>query len=111
MLSLGYTTYVAQGGDWGSLVTRRLGQLFPQHCKAIHVNMLFTLGTPRITQGPLIWLKWVTLIGPALLYEKREITALKQFQKFRDSEAGYQVSSPAVCLIGDRRFKGLNRRV
>ena len=92
MITLGYTKYVAQGGDWGALITRRLAQLHPENCKAIHVNMLLTIGTPRITRDPWIWLKWVTLIGPALLYDKREIAALKVIQKFRDSESGYQVS-------------------
>src|SRR5271170_2679423 len=91
MLALGYDKYVAQGGDWGSLVTRRLGQLYSDHCKAIHVNMLFTLGIPRITQGPLVWLKFVTLIGPIFLYDKREIPALKNFKEFREIETGYQV--------------------
>src|SRR5277367_1829775 len=99
MLELDYPTYVAQGGDWGSLVTRRLGQLYPSHCRSIHVNMLFTLGTPRLTQGPLIWLKWVTLIGPILLYDKREIPALQMFQKFRELETGYQVPSCTVLRV------------
>jgi len=99
MLALDYPTYVAQGGDWGSLVTRRLGQLYPTNCRAIHVNMLFTLGTPRLTQGPLIWLKWVTLIGPVLLYDKREIPALQMFQKFRELETGYQVSNPSLPMV------------
>ena len=98
MIALGYTKYVAQGGDWGFVITRRLGQLYPENCKAIHVNMLFTRGTPRITQGPLIWLKWVTLIGPALLYDKREIEALKYIKKFNDFETGYQVpTGGGVC--------------
>jgi pimeloyl-ACP methyl ester carboxylesterase len=93
MMALGYSSYVAQGGDWGSIICRRMAQLYPDHCKAIHLNMLFTIGTPRFTQGPLIWLKWVTLAGPILFYDKREITALKQFQKFRKEESGYQVPS------------------
>eukprot|EP00935_MAST-01C_sp_MAST-1C-sp1_P000285 g285.t1 len=38
---LGYTTYFAQGGDWGVAVTRALGVLFPQNCVAIHVNGTF----------------------------------------------------------------------
>src|SRR5271167_4318200 len=83
MVLLGYKKYVAQGGDWGSLIARRLAQLFPQNCKAIHLNMLFTLGPPTFRQGPLIWFKWVTLIGPAFLYDKREIHALKFFQKWQ----------------------------
>jgi hypothetical protein len=94
MIALGYPEYVAQGGDWGSLIARRLGQLYSNNCKAIHVNMLFTLGTPRFTQGPLIWLKWVTLIGPALLYDKREIEQLKNFKKFYETESAYQVFLP-----------------
>lgn len=37
---LGYGSYVAQGGDWGSAVTTALGIRDPDHCKAIHVNMV-----------------------------------------------------------------------
>ena len=95
MLALGYTKYVAQGGDWGYVIVRRLAQLYPENCRAIHVNMLLAIGTPRITRGPLIWLKWVTLIGPALLYDKREIKALKHIQDFMELGSGYQVFPPA----------------
>ena len=58
MLKLGYEQYVTQGGDWGYLehhiamiiqllliyhlhsfhVTRVMGLLYPQHCKASHMN-------------------------------------------------------------------------
>jgi pimeloyl-ACP methyl ester carboxylesterase len=37
---LGYGEYVAQGGDWGSLVTSWLGVDFPGHVRAIHLNMM-----------------------------------------------------------------------
>lgn len=37
---LGYARYVAQGGDWGSLVTSWLGVDFPESVAAIHVNMM-----------------------------------------------------------------------
>jgi pimeloyl-ACP methyl ester carboxylesterase len=37
---LGYDSYVAQGGDWGSAVTTALGVRDPTHCRAIHVNMV-----------------------------------------------------------------------
>ncbi len=36
---LGYTRYVAQGGDWGAQVATRIAALDPQHCVAIHLNM------------------------------------------------------------------------
>jgi pimeloyl-ACP methyl ester carboxylesterase len=37
---LGYKTYVAQGGDWGSLITSWLGVDFAQSVMAIHINMM-----------------------------------------------------------------------
>ncbi len=37
---LGYDQYLAQGGDWGGLVTGFLGLDHPAHVKAIHLNMM-----------------------------------------------------------------------
>jgi pimeloyl-ACP methyl ester carboxylesterase len=39
MARLGYDRYVAQGGDWGSIVTQSMGQTETEHCAAIHINM------------------------------------------------------------------------
>ena len=36
---LGYSTYLAQGGDWGAMVTSWLGREHGQHARAIHLNM------------------------------------------------------------------------
>jgi pimeloyl-ACP methyl ester carboxylesterase len=38
--ALGYESYVAQGGDWGSIVTGWLGYRHAPACKAIHLNMI-----------------------------------------------------------------------
>jgi len=46
MLALGYEKYVAQGGDWGSMVVRVMGLDFPESCVAVHVNMVVA-GVPR----------------------------------------------------------------
>ncbi len=40
MARLGYSSYVAQGGDWGSAVTTAIGIRDVGHCRAIHVNMV-----------------------------------------------------------------------
>jgi pimeloyl-ACP methyl ester carboxylesterase len=48
MVQLGYDRYVAQGGDWGGLVTRRLGEAHADHCVAIHCNMLFAMPGPDV---------------------------------------------------------------
>ncbi len=39
MARLGYDRYVAQGGDWGAMVTQAIGQSQTEHCAGIHVNM------------------------------------------------------------------------
>ena len=39
MLALGYDQYVTQGGDLGYAVTRAMALHYPQHCKAVHLNM------------------------------------------------------------------------
>ena len=39
MARLGYDRYVAQGGDWGAVVTSSIGLSETKHCAGIHVNM------------------------------------------------------------------------
>jgi len=39
MCRLGYDSYFAQGGDWGSIVTSAIGVQNKGHCRGIHVNM------------------------------------------------------------------------
>ncbi|TFK73183.1 alpha/beta-hydrolase [Pluteus cervinus] len=49
MLALGYDQYVAQGGDWGFIITREIAHSYPKHCKAWHTN--FPLApAPRVFQ-------------------------------------------------------------
>ena len=55
--ALGYDRYLAQGGDWGSLVTSFLGLDFPEHVRAIHLNMmgLRPHGGPK-SQDEIAWI-------------------------------------------------------
>jgi len=39
MKRLGYTRFVAQGGDWGALITEIMGAIAPPELAAIHTNM------------------------------------------------------------------------
>ena len=40
MAALGYDRFGAQGGDWGSAVTTRIGAQHPDRCIGIHLNMV-----------------------------------------------------------------------
>lgn len=46
MARLGYDGYVAQGGDWGSMISTRIGIQDPEHCAGIHLNMLIAVPGP-----------------------------------------------------------------
>ena len=52
MLRLGYTSYVAQGGDWGSAVTTAIGLQNLGNCEAIHVNMPSAGATKAARENP-----------------------------------------------------------
>jgi epoxide hydrolase len=67
MRRLGYTRYVAQGGDWGSLITTTLAQQQPPGLAAIHLNMPFVFPDPVPTTG----------LSAA---EQRAVDAFKRFQ-------------------------------
>eukprot|EP00775_Hariotina_reticulata_P001370 gene1370-1712_t len=43
MTSLGYSKYLAQGGDWGGIICRALAKYHTRSCAAVHVNMCLAL--------------------------------------------------------------------
>ena len=47
MRRLGYQRYGAQGGDWGSSISRELGVIAPDHVAGVHLNML----SPYVARG------------------------------------------------------------
>ena len=44
MARLGYDRYAAQGGDWGSHISRELAIEDPEHVVGVHLNMLMNTG-------------------------------------------------------------------
>ena len=46
MARLGYDGYIAQGGDWGSMISTCIGLQDPEHCAGIHLNMLIAVPGP-----------------------------------------------------------------
>ncbi len=73
MPRLGYSRYVAQGGDWGAMVTTCIGIQDPEHCIGIHLNMPIAPPDPA-TMGDLT---------------DREKAALAGMQHYNDWDSGY----------------------
>ena len=69
---LGYTRYVAQGGDVGAAVTDAMGRQAPQGLVGIHTNLLVTV-----------------LAGPQPTESEQERAAEDQLATFRESGFGY----------------------
>jgi len=73
MARLGYDRYVAQGGDWGALITTCIGIQDPVHCAGIHLNMPIVPPDPA-TMGSLT---------------PREQSALAGMKHYQDWDSGY----------------------
>ena len=73
MVRLGYDRYVAQGGDWGSSITTRIGAQNLGHCAGIHVNMPVAFPTAEEMSD----------------LNDVEVAALAKFQRYQDHDSGY----------------------
>jgi pimeloyl-ACP methyl ester carboxylesterase len=72
---LGFKRFAVQGGDWGSAVTSRIGEVYARNLYGIHINMI--------------------AIGPsegrsAIELTPEEKVFLGNMEKFRTHETGYQ---------------------
>jgi pimeloyl-ACP methyl ester carboxylesterase len=72
MNRLGYTRYVAQGGDVGAAVTDAMGRQAPEGLLGIHMNLLVTV-----------------LAGPQPAESEQERAAADQLATFRENGFGY----------------------
>ncbi len=73
--ALGYSRFAAQGGDWGSAIVSRMGEVYAKSLYGIHVNMIATAPT----QGR---------SAPEL--SAAEKSFLADADKWRRAETGYQ---------------------
>jgi pimeloyl-ACP methyl ester carboxylesterase len=73
MRRLGYTRWVAQGGDWGAAVTTQIGVQAPDGCAGIHVNMPVARPTAEDLANP----------------SPEELKALAALQHYQEWDSGY----------------------
>src|SRR5829696_7195908 len=71
---LGYGRFAAQGGDWGSFVTARLGHAYPERMIGIHLNLLPVRRDPAALASP----------------TPEEARYLQELAVFLKEETGYQ---------------------
>jgi pimeloyl-ACP methyl ester carboxylesterase len=88
MHALGYDKYVAQGGDWGSTISRMLGIEFTKTCRAAHVNLLRGVEPPRWYRNPWVWFKMNSQLVPD---SKEEEYMMARSRWFNRDETGYRV--------------------
>lgn len=93
MSRLGYDAYVAQGGDWGAVVTASIGARDAAHCQAFHLNMVVAPPDPD-TMDSLTDLETSALAGMQH-YQEKDSGYSKQ-QSTRPQTLGYGLAdSPA----------------
>jgi pimeloyl-ACP methyl ester carboxylesterase len=85
MLSLGYEQYVTQGGDWGMMITRAMGILYPSSVKASHINMV-RASAPAWSKNPLLALQ-----HKLMPYSKRDTDGFARSQWFLKEGSGYRL--------------------
>jgi pimeloyl-ACP methyl ester carboxylesterase len=87
MARLGYDRYMAQGGDWGAMVTSCIGAQDPEHCLGIHLNMAIAPPTPESMND----------------LTEFEQGALAGMQHYQDKDSGYskqQSTRPQTLAYG-----------
>ena len=87
MVRLGYDSYVAQGGDWGALVTTYIGMQNLGNVRAIHTNMPVASPTPESLENP-------------TEEEQRALAALGYYDKWDSGYAKQQSTRPQTLGYG-----------
>jgi len=93
MLRLGYTRYLAQGGDWGSMVTTMIGVQNLGMCAGLHVNMP-NVGPDPETMNELTELEQRALAG--MKFYKNHDSGYAKLQSTRPQTLGYGLADSPI---------------
>ncbi|KAI9930897.1 hypothetical protein MW887_010548 [Aspergillus wentii] len=101
------TSLAIQAGDWGSMIARVMGQFYPQHIKAVHLNFV-PVPPPYPWKHPLIFLQSLLTIpfspkNKAYLSTTRDYmtkgNAYLRQQATRPQTLGYALHDSPVALL------------
>ena len=93
MLRLGYQYYFAQGGDWGSMVTRAIGEQNLGHCAGLHINMVSVKPDPA-TMNDLTEQEQDSLVGRK--HYKNIDSGYSKIQSTKPQTIGYALTDSPV---------------
>ncbi|KAJ3368998.1 hypothetical protein GGF31_005959 [Allomyces arbusculus] len=88
MIKLGYLKYLAQGGDWGSIIARQLAVNHVQNCVGIHINLVVV--PPPKSVGFLPYLLLIYAGKGSYVLSKQELKWLEETQDFLKKYTAYQ---------------------
>ncbi|KAJ7754223.1 Alpha/Beta hydrolase protein [Mycena maculata] len=89
MLALGYNEYVTQGGDWGSMITRKVAAIYGgKHSKAWHTNFPL-IRPPAFSSNPLRLISALSMLLSLLWLSPEEKSGLERSEETRRSGLGY----------------------
>jgi pimeloyl-ACP methyl ester carboxylesterase len=86
MHRLGYPRYGAQGGDWGSAISRELGLTAPEQVIGVHLNMLIV----RVPDDP----------GELTEEETSRLQAMRRFRSAGSGYSAIQSTRPQTLAYG-----------
>jgi pimeloyl-ACP methyl ester carboxylesterase len=104
MQRLGYTRYVAQGGDWGAPITSEMARLSVVGLLGIHLNLPATLPPevgPALAGGPVpagLSEQELAVLGSLAAYAKSGGSAYFSMMTARPQTVGYGVTDSPVFL-------------
>ncbi|MCP1842935.1 pimeloyl-ACP methyl ester carboxylesterase [Bradyrhizobium sp. USDA 4524] len=86
MLRLGYASYFAQGGDWGSAVTTAIGGQDAAHCAGIHITLAMST--------------WPNVEGQPTPEETRALNGIKYYADWDSGYSKQQSTRPQTLGYG-----------
>ncbi|KAJ9456474.1 putative epoxide hydrolase [Diplonema papillatum] len=88
MARLEYKSYIAQGGDWGSMISTWMA-VDDAACRAVHINMVIGMAPSHAVKA----LQGILIMAPVvnrLFYTPEEIDRYETAMQFLKSGTGYQ---------------------